>query len=509
MSVRVRYAPSPTGSPHVGNIRTALFCHFFARHHDGVMFVRIEDTDRARTVPGVEQEILESIRWAGIEWQEGPDKGGPFAPYKQSERQEQGIYQPYIDELLNSGNAYKAFDTPEELDEMRQYQQINKKPFGYFGGAWRDATPALVDEAEASGKKPVIRLRMPRGRMLVVNDAIRGRVEFESDLVDDPVLIKADGMPTYHFAAMVDDHLMGTTHVIRGEEWISSAPKHVWLFEAFGWEPPVFVHVPVIKGKDGAKLSKRHGDTKMLDYRAAGYLPGALANFITLIGWSPGGDREIMSMEEIASCFKLEGLQPSPGVFDADKLKWMNGNYIRALTPEQLISEVSGYVTNSEVAAYFGSEDHGDPLAVEGLALLKSAFESNPAYVGQVLPLEQERVTTLAEFGPACAFFFVDEVTFDEKAVEKWFVGQGHVEALFNHLIAGLDDRSSISLEECRALVQQFVDQEGLEKLGPAVHPTRVALTGKTAGPGLFELMEVLGPARMLSRLQRAKGMIR
>lgn len=509
MSVRVRYAPSPTGSPHVGNIRTALFCHFFARHHDGVMFVRIEDTDRARTVEGVEEEILESIRWAGIEWQEGPDKGGPFAPYKQSERQAQGIYQPYIEQLLNSGNAYKAFDTPEELDEMRQYQQINKKPFGYFGGVWRDATPVLVAQAEAEGKKPVLRLKMPRGKMLVVNDAIRGRVEFESDLVDDPVLIKADGMPTYHFAAMVDDHLMGTTHVIRGEEWISSAPKHVWLFEAFGWEPPVFVHVPVIKGKDGAKLSKRHGDTRMLDYRAAGYIPGALANFITLIGWAPGGDREIMSMDEIASAFKLEGLQPSPGVFDAEKLKWMNGNYIRALSVEDLITTVSEYVSNPEVVKYFGSEEHKDDAAVAGIGLLRTALEANPAYVHQVLPLEQERVTSLAEFGPACAFFFVDEVDFDEKATEKWFVGQAHVGPLFDHLITGLSGRSSTSHDECKVLVQEFVDKNGLEKLGPAVHPTRVALTGKTAGPGLFELMEVLGPERMVRRLKRARGMLK
>ncbi len=508
MSVRVRYAPSPTGSPHVGNIRTALFCHFFARHHGGVMMVRIEDTDRARTVPGCEEEILESIRWAGIEWQEGPDVGGPFAPYKQSDRQAQGIYEPLIAELLASGNGYKAFDTPEELDEMRQYQQINKKPFGYFGGVWRDATPEQVAETEAKGLKPVIRLRMPRGKMLVVNDAIRGRVEFESDNVDDPVLIKADGMPTYHFAAMVDDHLMGTTHIIRGEEWISSAPKHVWLFEAYGWEPPVFVHVPVIKGKDGSKLSKRHGDTRMLDYRAAGYLPEALANFITLIGWAPGGDREIMSMDEIAQAFVLEGLQPSPGVFDADKLSWMNGNYIRMRTSESIFEDLGPLLAHPETEEYWNREGHVETGTWPALLLLRDAMRERPDYVRQVLPLEQERVTTLAQFGPACAFFFVEEVEFDDKAIEKWFVGHDHVDELFHFLVDRLTGKTEISHDDCEALIREYAALRSMEKLGPVVHPTRVALTGKTAGPSLFDLMSVLGPERMIQRLRRAKGML-
>ena len=257
MSVRVRFAPSPTGSPHVGNIRTALFNHLFAKHHGGIHILRIEDTDRARFVEGCEEEIIESLLYIGVEWQEGVGRGGPHGPYHQSERKEQGIYQPIFDRLLESGHAYWAFDTPEELKEMREYQQINKQPIGYYGGLWRDATGAKVEEARTAGLPGVIRLKIPRDETIVLNDAIRGRVEISSNLVDDPVLIKNDGMPTYHFAAMVDDHLMEITHVFRGEEWISSAPKHITLFKSLGWDPPEFIHVPIIKGSPKRFNSRR------------------------------------------------------------------------------------------------------------------------------------------------------------------------------------------------------------------------------------------------------------
>ncbi len=507
MSVRVRYAPSPTGSPHVGNIRTALFCHLFAKHHGGQMMLRIEDTDRTRYVPGCEEEIEESIQWMGIQWQEGPDRGGPYGPYRQSERKELGIYDKYAQILLESGHAYWAFDTSQELEEMREFQQINKQPIGYYGGLWRDATPAQAEEAKAADKPGVIRLRMPRGKKLVVQDAIRKRIEFESDEVDDPVLIKADGMPTYHFAAMVDDHLMETTHIIRGEEWISSAPKHVWLFEAFGWTPPQFVHVPVIKGKDGAKLSKRHGDTRCLDYRASGYLPEALANFIALIGWSPGGDRELMTMDEMAEAFDLDGLQPSPGVFDPDKLKWMNGHYIRQMHRTLLFKAVTEYAGSAEAAEYWSAESRAEDKAGKTLPLLAKAAQEDELLVAEAIALEQERVTTLAEFGEACEFFLVDQPEMDPKSVEKWF-GQPHVPALFNAIKEFLSGKDKVSVEECEACLRGQMEVLGQEKLGPIVHPTRVALTGKTVGPGLFELMSVLGPARMIQRLDRAIGML-
>ncbi|HVL39178.1 MAG TPA: glutamate--tRNA ligase, partial [Fimbriimonadaceae bacterium] len=265
MSVRVRFAPSPTGMLHVGALRTVLYDHLFAKKHGGIHILRMEDTDRSRYNPDSEAEFIESLRWVGIDFDEGPHVGGPHGPYRQSERKEAGIYQPWIELLLEQGHAYPAFDTAEELDEMRQVQTLNRQPVGYFGGKWRDAGPEEVARAKAAGTPFVIRQRIPRGRSIVMQDAIRGRIEFDSDEVDDTVLIKSDGMPTYHFAALVDDHLMGITHVLRGEEWISSAAKHAMLYEMFGWEMPVFVHCPVIKGPDGKKLSKRHGATRVLD----------------------------------------------------------------------------------------------------------------------------------------------------------------------------------------------------------------------------------------------------
>lgn len=500
MPVRVRYAPSPTGSPHVGNIRTALYCHLLAKHQGGTMIVRIEDTDRARLVEGCEAEIFESLEWVGVEWQEGPDKGGPHAPYRQSERQEAGVYAPHIAALLATGHAYKAFETPDELAAMREFQQANKEPVGYFGGQWREAPPSDVARAEAEGKPFVIRLKMPRERRLVCEDAIRGRIEWEPGLTDDPVLIKADGMPTYHFAAMVDDHLMGTTHIIRGEEWISSAPKHVWLFEVLGWTPPVFVHVPVIKGPDGAKLSKRHGDTRCLDFRSAGYLPEALANFIALIGWSPGGDRELMGPEELVEAFDLSGLQPSPGVFDLEKLNWMNGHFIRQLAPDDLVARVRSFVAHPETRTYRSVPERRSAVPAEALARLERALEDDPAYAREALLLMQERVGTLADFVPGTAFFFADHPERDPKASEKW-LGQEHVPELFEDLKRFLDGREGVEAEACEAFLREWAATHGFEKLGPIVHPTRVALTGSTVGPGLFELMEVLGPKRMLDRL--------
>lgn len=512
MSVRVRFAPSPTGRMHIGTFRDALFKFLFARHSGGVNILRIEDTDRTRYSPEAEAEFIETLAWAGIEFDEGPHIGGPHAPYHQSARKEEGIYAKYIQILLDNGAAYQAFETPAELDAMREFQQINRRPTGYFGGEWRDATPAQVAEAEAAGKPYVVRQRIPRHTTISIEDAIRGRIEWDSDTVDDPVLIKADGMPTYHFAAMVDDHLMGITHIMRGEEWISSAPKHAALFDAFGWERPLFVHCPVIKGKSGKKLSKREGATSVLDYRALGFLPDALINFVALIGWSPGGDAEVMSRAEMIARFDIEGIQPSPGVWDYDKLKWFNGHAIRALPPAELFALVQEYIERPDTLPFWNAliEDPeaaqltaADPAkVVAGLELFAATARQDPDYALSAMRLEQERVVTLADFGEACAFFFQDEPPMDEKAVAKWLI-QPHVPDLFAHVRAGLPVEK-ISVEACEALVRGYAEKAGMEKLGPAVHPIRVALTGKTFGPGLFELMALLGPERMRRRLDRA-----
>ncbi|MDQ2985815.1 MAG: glutamate--tRNA ligase [Armatimonadota bacterium] len=489
--VRVRYAPSPTGSPHVGNIRTALYDYLLARKTGGTFMVRIEDTDRAREVPGALEDILESLRWLGLDWDEGPEVGGPYEPYFQSQRLD--IYTEHAERLLASGHAYKCFCSSETLDEMREYQRINKLPTGYDRRC-RSLVPDQVQANVDAGMPYVVRLAMPLEGTTVFEDAIRGKVEYENKLVDDQVLLKTDGWPTYHLANVVDDYFQKITHVIRGEEWIASTPKHIVLYEAFGWEKPVFVHAPVIKGPDGTKLSKRHGDTRCLDYREKGFLGSAVANFIALIGWSPKDDREVLTLDEMSEAFGIEGLQPSPGVFDIQKLYWMNGVHIRALSPEEL------YRTVQEFDRSTADEEY---LALPARSVLSKAFESLPAdYVAQALVLEQERVKLLTEFAEACEFFFTDDFPFDDEAAAKWRE-KGHVPGLFDSMIARLNGMIDLSAEECEAHVGEI--SAGLEKRADAIHPLRLALTGRTKGPGLFDLMALLGPRRMSERLKRAK----
>ncbi|CAN5379116.1 glutamate--tRNA ligase [soil metagenome] len=519
MPARVRFAPSPTGLLHVGALRDALFKFLMAHHEEGgINILRIEDTDRTRYNADSEQEFIDTLKWVGITFDEGPHIGGPNAPYRQSERKEAGIYAEWIEILLEKGHAYKAFETPEELTQLREYQQINKLPTGYFGGDWRDADPASVERAIAEGKPYVIRQRIPRDTTIVINDLIRGRVEWDSNLIDDPVLIKADGMPTYHFASMVDDHLMEITHIMRGEEWLSSAPKHATLFEQFGWDCPIFVHCPVIVGPDGKKLSKRHGATRVLDYAAEGYLPSGLKNFIALIGWSPGDEREVLTEAELIESYDLKGLQPSPGKFDLEKLKWLNGSHIRLLKHEELLTQLIAYVETPYTIQYWTDFVEENPmpnkapfdgkLLVERLNRISEANAKDPAYLLEAVKLEQERVQTLADFGEALEFFLVDEPPMDEKAVAKWF-GHAHVPKLFD-LIAAKAEEAPV--EDAAAfwdgVLRTFQAEEGLEKLGPIVHPTRVAMTGKTYGPGLFELMALLGRERIKDRIARSKSFL-
>ena len=491
--VRVRYAPSPTGSPHVGNIRTALFDFLLARKTGGSFIVRIEDTDRAREVPGALEDILESLRWLGLQWDEGPEVGGPFEPYFQSQRLE--IYIEHAELLLSAGKAYKCFCSPETLDEMREYQRINKLPTGYDRRC-RSLTTEQVQSNIDAGMPHVVRLAMPLEGTTIFEDAIRGKVEYENKLVDDQVLLKTDGWPTYHLANVVDDHLQEITHVIRGEEWIASTPKHIVLYEAFGWDKPIFVHAPVIKGPDGSKLSKRHGDTRCLDYREKGFLGSAVANFIALIGWSPKDDREVMNLGEMVEAFGVEGLQPSPGVFDLQKLHWMNGAHIRALSPDDLFEEVNSFDSSTSDQDY---------LSTPVRAVLTRALREMPrGYVTQALVLEQERVKLLTEFAEACEFFFSSYYKFDESAIEKWR-GKQHVIPLFEAVVQAMSSLDSLSVDKIEAIIDDIVQSLGLEKRAEAIHPLRLALTGRTKGPGLWDLMALLGPKRISERLSAAK----
>lgn len=510
--VRVRFAPSPTGLLHVGALRTVVFDHLLRQKEGGSLILRIEDTDRSRYNPESEAEFVETLRWTGIEFDEGPHVGGPNAPYRQSERRDEGLYAPFVEKLLADGHAYRAYETPEELDAMREFQQVNRMATGYFGGEWRDATPEKL--AGVEGRPFVIRQRVPRDRKIVVRDLVRGELDWDSNTVDDQVLVKADGMPTYHLASMVDDHLMGITHVLRGDEWLPSAPKHALLFEQLGLPAPFFVHCPVIVGPDGKKLSKRHGATRVLDYAAQGILPEALTNFIALIGWSAGEDREALLPDELIQAFDLYRIQSSPGRFDLEKLRWLNGWHLRQLSVETLLAKLREFIVHPHTRTYWTeyTEENPQPnkppvVGTEVLARLDRILAcEDEAYLLAGIREERERVVTLADFGEALEFFLVDLPTVEEKARAKWLT-QPHVPALLAHVSSIARDGA---FEEVRGFyessLKEYAAANGFEKLGPIVHPIRVALTGKTTGPGLYELMTILGPERIRRRIEAVTG---
>ena len=472
MTVRVRYGPSPTGEPHVGNIRTALFDWLLAENLGGQFIVRIEDTDQSRKVDGAERQILDALRWLGLEWDEGPDIGGPHAPYRQSERLP--LYRRVADRLLETGRAYRCRCSPERLDEMRKRQQKAKRAPGYDGRC-RDAGVG-PDEPH------VVRFAMPREGAAIVQDALRGPVEFRNDLLDDHVLLKRDGFPTYHLASMTDDHEMRITHVIRGEEWLPSAPRHVALYDAMAWPLPVWVHLPIIRGPDKGKLSKRHGATSVRSYAEQGFLPEALLNFLALLGWAKDADSTYMSRAEIARSFSLDGLSLASAMFDIDRLGEMNARYIRELDPADFL-------------------ERGRPWLEERLG--------RPADLSRLLPLApaiQERVKLLPELADYADFFFAD-APLDYANAE--LMGRAYkdnpraaLEAVESAL-AALRDLEPWQAEPLEQTLRGLAAQRG-EKPGALFTPIRVAATGKRIAPPLFETLEVLGRETSLQRLNQA-----
>src|ERR1700733_6891532 len=465
MTVRVRIAPSPTGDPHVGTAYMAIFNLIFAKHFGGKFILRIEDTDRTRSRPEYEKSIFDALHWSGITWDEGPDVGGPFGPYRQSERTE--IYRKYCQQLLDNGKAYKCFATPEELAEMREMSIKMGKRVGY-DRRYRNLSPAEVAEREKAGQPFVIRLKVPLTGECVFEDGIKGRITSPWADIDDQVLLKSDGFPTYHLANIVDDHLMEITHVIRGEEWLSSTPKHVLLYQAMGWEPPKFAHLPLLLNADKSKLSKRQGDVAVQDYRDKGYLPQALINFVALMGWNPSATEEIFTMDELIRDFNLERVNKGGAVFNREKLDWMNSEYIRKMTPEELLPLVW-------------------PL------IEKRNYIVSDKYILAVIKLMQERVRTLWDFVDFASYFFVappDPELYDEKYKAKHWTPQAK-EHLANLLpqFQALENWDHDSLE---AVVRQYAEANGIGA-GKLIHPIRLAVTGKGMGPGLFELLAVIG----------------
>ena len=388
--VRVRYAPSPTGYPHVGNIRTALFNWLFARHHGGSFIVRIENTDVARTVEGAVEAILDGLRWLGMDWDEGPDIGGNYGPYVQSERLK--LYQAAAKRLVEQGDAYYCYCSPERLAEMRAEQIKNKQPPGYDRRCRElSATSNLLKFT--SGAKRVVRFRTPLEEQTTFTDIIRGEVTFENTKIDDFILLKSDGYPTYHLASVVDDHEMQISHVLRAEEWLSSAPRHLMLYDKLGYKPPQFAHLPMLLGSDRSKLSKRHGAVSITDYKEQGYLADAMLNFLSLLGWSLDDKTEIMTRQQIIENFSLERVNQTAAIFNREKLDWMNGVYIRNLSPDEFSRLIIPFLERDLPPQV------KRPLDVD--------------YVNQITPLIQERVKKLDEATELTDFFFTEELVYE------------------------------------------------------------------------------------------------
>jgi glutamyl-tRNA synthetase len=483
--VRVRFAPSPTGLPHTGNIRAAVFDWLLARKTGGQFILRIEDTDRKRFVPGAAEEMMNALRWLGLDWDEGPEVGGPNAPYYQSERSE--IYREYAEKLVASGHAYRCYCTPERLDALKTRQEERGLPTGYD----RRCRYLPEDERrryELENAPHTIRLAAPTEGTITWQDAVFGAMSWECRLIDDQVLLKSDGYALYHLAATIDDHLMGITHVIRGEEWLSSTPKHILIYQFLGWEPPTFVHTTLILGPGRRKLSKRESSAEFLNFAREGYLPEAVLNFVALIGWSPGTEQEIFSREELIERFDLSGLVGHPAILDADKLLWFNGQYLRALSLPDLARRCLPFLQAAGLVEENPSDERLD-------------------YIASVIALEQERVKTLAD-APVLADFFLlddDKYVFEDKAVQKWLVAPGVGDRLrwVQEKFRGMNEFTVGGIE---AVVRECIGVFEV-KGGEVIHPLRVAISGRTVGPGLFESIAVLGKERVERRLSRALSM--
>jgi glutamyl-tRNA synthetase len=485
MSVRVRYAPSPTGSPHVGNLRTAIFDWLYARRMGGTFVARLEDTDRdpARFKPEYIGDIEESLRFLEIVPDEWWVTGGPYAPYVQSERLER--YQQAAEYLISRNLAYRCYCTEERLQKMREEQQARGAPSGYD----RRCRRLSVEDRkryEAQELPSTVRLAVPLEGRTTYHDLVYGEITFENRLIDDQVLLKSNGWPTYHLAVVVDDHEMEITHVLRGEDWQSSTPKQVLLYQAFGWEMPAWIHVPLIVGTDRRKLSKRHGATQLVEFIREGYLPEALFNFLVLLGWSAGEEnREIFTKEEMIQRFGVEGITRHPAIFDYEKLRWMNGEYIRASSPERIAALCLPYLSETGLI--------GSPPK-----------EEERAYAAKVIPLVMDRLRVLSDVAPLVDFFFKEPQEVEEKGRRKWLSGAEARERLNRAVEAFKAMDGSLTVERAEAVTNALAEAMGIAR-APIIHTLRIAVTGRTVGPGLFELLSVLGRERVLLRLERAK----
>ncbi|SMO54864.1 glutamate--tRNA ligase [Fodinibius sediminis] len=487
-SVRVRFAPSPTGLLHIGGLRTALYNYLFAKgHEDGVFVLRIEDTDQTRYVEGAEEDIINSLVWTGMDFDEGPGKPGGVGPYRQSERKD--IYEEYAEQLVEQGQAYYAFDTPEELNDMRERLKKSGNPSPKYDAITRMSMKNSltlpqeeVDRMLKDGDDYVIRLKVPRRETIRFEDEIRGFVSFESKGLDDQVLLKSDGMPTYHLANVVDDHLMGITHVIRGEEWLSSAPKHILMYEYFNWEPPRMAHLPLIMSPSGGKLSKRKAESEGIPINTRDYIdqkfePEALVNFLAYLGWSPGDDSEVHTMDELVDLFSLDRVSKGGAVFDYKKLIWYNEHYLRDKPAEKLWPRVR------EIAG-----EHG--------------LEPDEEYMKQIIELMKDRVSKIEDFVTMGRFFFDDPEEYEEKAVKKWKDNSGELLQAYVDKIDELDEED-FEAKTLKNKIKEVIKAHDVG-FGPLMMPLRVAVSGMGYGPDLTPTIELLGKETTIRRIHRA-----
>lgn len=478
--IRTRFAPSPTGDLHVGNIRTALFDWAYARHTGGKLIFRIEDTDRERVTDEYIGRAVETMKWLGLQWDEGPEVGGPYGPYLQSERLD--IYTEWAQRFIAQGDAYKCYCTPEELEARREKQREANQAPGY-DGACRNLSPEQIARFEGEGRKPAIRMQMPEGETRF-HDLIRGEVAFEHKFVPDFVLMRGDGSPLYTLAVAVDDVLMKVTHILRGEDLLSSTPRQIRVYQAMGVTPedfPAFAHLPFVMGQDNAKLSKRNGEVSIAWYREEGFLPEAICNYLALLGWSPGDDRENISMKELVDLFTVERVNSSPARFDMKKLEAINGDKIRALEVEDFLQRALPFLLKENVVTGTDSE----------LAMIRRA-----------LPLIQERIARMKEVVPMLRFLFVDKVEIEAESKSK--ISEDPSRHVLQRAISALEPIAQWDHAEIEgALRTVLIDEMGL-KPRLAFGPVRIAVTGSHISPPLFESMELLGKEISLARIKAA-----
>ncbi len=488
--VRVRFAPSPTGLLHIGGLRTALYNYLYARKRGGTFILRVEDTDQSRYVAEAEPDIRASLEWAGLTIDEGPNEGGDVGPYYQSQRRE--LYAGYADQLVEQGHAYYAFDTPEELDDMKERLRKSGNPSPKYDAVTRMSMKNSITLPDAevkarldAGEEYVIRLKVPRRETVRFEDMIRGWVSFETSGIDDQVLVKSDGMPTYHLANVVDDHAMGITHVIRGEEWLSSVPKHILMYQYFGWTPPKLAHLPLILSPTGGKLSKRNADTlgipvSVAQYREAGYEPAALLNFLAFLGWNPGTEQEVFSMDELIQAFEVERIGKSGVQFSMDKLDWFNQQFLRRLTPAELAQRARPH------------------LDAAGL-------EASDDYLADVAALMHDRVTKSEELATFCAYFYADPTEYEEKGVKKrWKEDSAD---LVRAYADALEADDAFTVESTEATLRQITEAREAGA-GRLIHPARLAVSGTSFGPSLFDMLALIGKEAVVRRLRKAADVL-